>query len=930
MAKTKAQRALEPFLTVQQPNEKGEWDLHCPLPHHEDAKRSASINFAKGSWYCHGCQTGGSIRSLMVELERQGVEGFTPTNGKAKAERPPQPLPSDGTVHGWHAALLSNRTALAEFQELRGLNIETIVTYQLGWYADERVYTIPIRDEGGDLVNVRFYDPHPRDERRKIWGVEGHNTPVLYPIDQLVEDEIIICEGEWDALLAIQLGFPAITRTGAAKVWKANWNLHFAGKRVWLCHDADHAGRDGNRKVAMALQGVADELATVELPYPILPKNGKDLTDYFHGDHHSPEDFRKLLKSAAPWATTPSLVDVDMVDIGVLDSFDANAAGKALRMRVTITGKRNPPYLSPEQVSYRCTRDAGPKCAICPMNDLGGEHELRIDASDRSILEMLHANDTTVHEVLRKKVGAQKCSQLVIEATHFRAVEELLARPSVEIARISAGDAGDYLNRRLISVGRHSTMPNNTVEVVGTIYPNPKTQHNEFQAWEVVRTTTSVDRFEMTDEVMEQLRVFQPRPGQRPLNRVADIAKDHARHVTKIYGRNEMHAALDLVWHSILEFEFGGQLIQRGWMDLLVVGDTRTGKSEAAMRLLGHYDAGEMVSCESASFAGIVGGLQQVGGGKEWEVTWGAIPLNDRRLVVMDEVGGLRPEEIAQLSSIRSSGEAQLTKIRSERTLARTRLVWLGNPREARMADFTYGVQAIRPLIGNNEDIARFDLALTVAADEVDPEEINQEHVEADRDLFPEAACQALVLWAWSRRADQVAWSPGAQDAVYAAALDLGATYVETPPLIQAANVRVKVARLAVALAARTFSTEDGETLLVRPVHVTDAVRFMNLLYGKPSFGYREWSRDLLEERREAARNYDDAKQYVGSSPGLARFLRKTEGSFRMQDLQDMLLMDRDMANAVVNKLWEMRMVTRQAADIKLQPLLHDILREVR
>jgi hypothetical protein len=45
------------------------------------------------------------------------------------------------------------------------------------------------------------------------------------------------------------------------------------------------------------------------------------------------------------------------------------------------------------------------------------------------------------------------------------------------------------------------------------------------------------------------------------------------------------------------------------------------------------------------------------------------------------------------------------------------------------------------------------------------------------------------------------------------AANDLGSRYVEDPPLIQAANVREKVARLAVALAARLFSTDErGET----------------------------------------------------------------------------------------------------------------------
>src|SRR5687768_3883473 len=166
------------------------------------------------------------------------------------------------------------------------------------------------------------------------------------------------------------------------------------------------------------------------------------------------------------------------------------------------------------------------------------------------------------------------------------------------------------------------------------------------------------------------------------------------------------------------------------------------------------------------------------------------------------------------MSSIRSSGEAQLTKIRSERTWARTRLIWMGNPRNGRMSDYTYGVQAIAPLIGNAEDIARFDMAMSVAATEVDAEEINRAHEEV-AGRYPAENCRELLRWVWSRRAEHVVWAPGAEEAVFTAALDLGNRYVEHPPLIQAANVRTKVARLSVALAARTYSTDDTGELVV-------------------------------------------------------------------------------------------------------------------
>lgn len=930
--------ALRVHLESEEPNSKGEYYLFCPL--HDDTKRSASINFDLGKWKCHGCGEGGSIKRLVEEMN--GGPGrdpdFVPANlpfseadVKPRRTKKTDELPTEGSIHGWHSALMSNREALATLQEARGLNVKTITDYQIGYESGQGVYTIPIRDYDGNLVNVRFYDMNPKDDRRKIWGVTGHNDVALYPAAQIDNDTLVICEGEWDALLTIQNGIPAITRTGSSDTWNRKWNERFREKKIYLCQDMDEAGQRGNAKIKSQLRKLA-RVKTISLPYPITEKHGKDLTDYWL-EGHSVEDFKVLMKEAVN-GTKEAPKTHEFTDLSILDSFSAAHVGRPLRMRATVTGKKSPTSLTPQHINYACSQDAGPKCAVCPMYDANGEMQRTIPPEDPITLEMMGSTIGQLEDLMRKAIGAQKCNRLTFDVDKHRAIEELTVRPSVEMSRIQSGEAGDYTTRRIISVGRYDTMANNTVELVGTVYPNPRSQHNEFQAWEVTKTETSVDRFEMTPEIRQRLTVFQPSKGQAPLKKLGHIAKDLSLHVTKIYGRTEMHVAMDLIWHSMLQFEFAGVIQQRGWLELLVIGDTRTGKSEAAQRLMEFYRMGEMLSCESSSFAGIMGGLQQMGGGKEWEVTWGAVPLNDRRLVALDEISGLSTEQISQMSSIRSSGEAQLTKIRSERTWARTRLIWLGNPRGGhRMADFTYGVQAIKPLIGNNEDIARFDLAMSVHADEVDPEVINRDHAaeEFTEPAYAQEECQWLVQWVWSRRAEHVLWENGAQDAVYAAALDMGKRYVETPPLVQSANVRIKIARVAAAIAARTFSTDkSGEMLIIRKVHVRDAVRLIDHLYGMPNFGYKDWSEEQLADIQQASEFYDDAKQYLANDPELSKFLRQVQGGFRTQDLQDMLNLDREMANAKINTLWKYRMIIRSNADIRMQPLMHEILRELK
>jgi hypothetical protein len=360
-----------------------------------------------------------------------------------------------------------------------------------------------------------------------------------------------------------------------------------------------------------------------------------------------------------------------------------------------------------------------------------------------------------------------------------------------------------------------------------------------------------------------------------------------------------------------------------------VVGDTRTGKSEVASRIVDFYRAGEVVECESASFAGIIGGLQQYGSSKEWAVTWGAVPINDRRLVVLDEVSGLDPSEIAEMSSVRSSGTAQLTKIKQEETLARTRLIWMGNPRVGSLKDVTYGVQAIQPLIGSPEDVARFDLAMSLRAGEVNAREMNRRH-KPGRLHYPADSCNLLIRWAWSRTPDQIIWMTGSEDEVFRQAVDMGKRYIEEPPLVQVANVREKIARIAVALAIRTFSTDrSGERVLVRRMHVKDAVRFMDLLYKMEGFGYAERSRQIISERREAEKHADRIKKYMYEKSQLAEFLRGT-GSFRRQDLEEILNIDKEDANQIISFLWSKKMVRKIKGDIKVEPTLHRILREVR
>jgi hypothetical protein len=925
---------LQPYLLGEAPREDGEWDMFCPL--HHDTRRSAQVNFDKGVWYCFKEEVGGDISDLIdvadqwvdppTEAARSNGSG-TRRSSAAKAE-----LPSEATIAGWVAALQAESVALDDLKSSRGLWTRTASYYELGWDRSAQAYTIPVRDADGTLLNVRRYQIRPPAGRRKMWGIEGHNKPVIYPFKafQKADREVIICEGELDAIICNQYNFRAVTRTGSASTWRVEWSKLFEGMTVYVCHDADTAGQAANRKIARSVAKFAREVRVVKLPYPVLEKHGKDLTDWWL-DHDSDRDaFRRLLEESAPFdeAQGEEPEEIDPSPAAVVDAFDSRRVGRPLALTVTVKGRRDPGYSVPRRVEARCTQDFGKACEFCPMKAEDGEVDRLIAGSDPILLEFIDATKPAVIDLLRRVTGApKKCPKVNIKVAEHQAVETLYARPSVEHSN-GRGDA-DYKTIKLTSVGRHDTAPNQTVRVIGALYPDPRKQSNEFLTWDVSRLETSLDRFDMDGETYRLLERFRPSEGQKPLAKLREIADDLAAHVTHIYGRPELHAAMDLVFHSAIGFDFDGKRIVRGWLEGLFIGDTRTGKSETATRLTQFYGGGEVVSCEAASFAGIVGGLQTYGANKEWSITWGAVPTNDRRLVVLDEISGLSPEEIGAMSSIRSSGIAELTKIQQERTHARTRLIWIGNPRNGRMSDTTYGIQQIRPLIGNPEDIARFDLAMSVDSGDVSSTDINRSREETPQRYSREAA-STLLRWAWSRVPENVVWDEGSVEAVYKAANELGRRYVEDPPLIQAANAREKVARIAVALAARLFSSDErGEIILVKRSHVRGAVQFLDRIYSMPGFGYAERSREVIEDRQAAERpeNIKKAQTVLFNNPGLDKLLR-SQGKFRRQDLEEILDIDREEANAIISVLYGLRMIWKDKGDVRLTPTLHRLLRE--
>jgi hypothetical protein len=108
----------------------------------------------------------------------------------------------------------------------------------------------------------------------------------------------MLCEGEWDTLLARQHGFPALTSTAGIDGWDDTWNERFRGREVAIVYDCqDVSWRAGVRR-AEGMRGVAKAVKVVDLGLG----NKEDVTDWFVTYRRSADELRALIKRTAVWS----------------------------------------------------------------------------------------------------------------------------------------------------------------------------------------------------------------------------------------------------------------------------------------------------------------------------------------------------------------------------------------------------------------------------------------------------------------------------------------------------------------------------------------------------------------------------------------------------------------------------------------------------
>ncbi len=235
-----------------------------------------------GPWDCKKCQASGNLFSLMKELG--DIEEAVHPAARKKTWEKPKP----GEVERYHEAIFRDHEAMS-YLNGRGIPPESMKRFKLGLREKngKRWLAIPLLS-GSEWVNVKYRSLPPAE---KAFEREYGCRSVLFNGNAVGKhEEIIITEGELDAITLLRNGFENVvgTTVGAGS-FDADWVSALGKvKKIYLCYDSDEAGQKGAASVAKRLG--YNKCRNVVLP------DAKDANEFFQ--KHGAGDFRKCLDSA--------------------------------------------------------------------------------------------------------------------------------------------------------------------------------------------------------------------------------------------------------------------------------------------------------------------------------------------------------------------------------------------------------------------------------------------------------------------------------------------------------------------------------------------------------------------------------------------------------------------------------------------------------
>lgn len=813
----------------------GEVSVLCPFPHklpngmeYHEQTESASVNLTRRLFHCTACEKGANERMFIKELLDCSLTNAARLEKIFKNE--------NYTRQEWERQYEVAYDAAARFGITKEVAEELHITTNDG---EALIFPVFMYDY---LVDIRTYR---QGGSPKCASAPGAMAGCIIPYDIWRESKkiTIICAGEKDMATTRSHGLNAITLTGGEATLPAFYS-EFHDRKVVICYDNDTVGIKQAKKLAKMLKPICASVKVNTLFHAVCKENKEDLTDFWNKYHGTKEQLIQMCMATPeyePEQDEETKNEIPYIDLSAYSS-DPNMH-KVARCNIQVVATSETVYRA--TTSAQCTKVM---LASGTNNMEQGEMKEWV-LTEKNLGDLLHIVDGGFKE--------DDIKSHIKSLAHVPPGEKYIKVDSVEqqvvyklyVSELS--ETNDYtftpMEYTAYSLGKRLES-GQKYEVAYVIVPHPyKGRQLTMIIVDAKPATDSVTKFVLDDEKRASLDVFRNLPGN-VRERMHEIV-ERTKGLIGYNGNNELIELIDLTFHSVLNFRYGASVI-RGYLDTLIVGESRIGKSSTANALREAYGLGTFVSLagNSATIPGLIGGSNKMGNGS-MQTKAGIIPQNNKGMLIFEEFSKCNANIIRELTDIRSSNRVRITRVSGSIELpSYVRMLTLSNPkvrngRIKSIASYPNGISVITELVENAEDIARYDLIGvlgTKGESMLDP-------LWKPKEPFEIKDLRNRIRWVWSRNPEQVVITDDTIRYIMDYANMLNHNY-STHIKIFGTECQFKLVRLATAIAAYLVSTDDTyENVIVTKEHVDYAVDMLTALYDNDTFKLKEYAE--LENR---------------------------------------------------------------------------------
>jgi hypothetical protein len=737
-----------------------------------------------------------------------------------------KPLPNNRVrdVDDAHRYLLGNDAILNRLLNERGITREIIQRYRIG-YNNKRLVT-PIIINGKTINRNRhdiFKELRKFGENKSIWerGVPIHP----FPYDNINKDNLVLCEGIPDTLFAIAIFEDAeyypIT-FGGTNI-PDEYISYLSNKNIFMFFDNGLAGEEG---VANLLNKLKQPIKRINFPEG-------DLTEYFikvpQFERHPV--MLKLIDSASTMDYIEKKILYKKVAFDDIDNY----FNENIEVNVTITGVDSHPYIYPSKLLVECTPDMNETCTNCNISKFGGKLELDIDSVD--IIRLINVTEKQKFTEIKRIIGAF-CDNIIVKEQNEKGIFEIGFVEEVGEKSINKAYKSGF-----VALDKIKTNTVYTLRGVSAVIPS--SQKLTFIFIEAVPRESELDTFVMDTNTAKKLNsLFN---GNTPC--IDKLATDLEQHVVKRWQRKDIIIATLMTMFSGLQIIFNDTSGRpsRGWVEILLIGDSGTAKTTTVEPVMKHFNVGSTIIGEHMTAAGLIGAMSRLGTGTKCLI-WGALPRNDRGMVLLDEVHDPKCEDVlGSMTSVRSKGVASKTVEGGTRTTScRVRVVFAANPKKGKVGDDMFPIRLVKQIFTSQEDVARLDMVVMLSDSEVNTETIHIVDNYDNNPRYTAELCNKLITWVWSRKPEQIIIDDKITKFILKKSQEMIKLYGGTDiGIVHESRFKDKLARMSVAVAAMTFSHDSEYNIIVKEQHVKYVIWFLHKIYNKPMCNYREYVKSL-------------------------------------------------------------------------------------